>query len=54
MPFVEGEIRHGTVEDAYQTMALVYRIYLADKLWATLGLIFIGRKVVRFKTIVLI
>lgn len=29
-----GEIQHGTAEDAYQTMALVYRIYSADKAWS--------------------
>jgi len=29
----KGKILHGTVEDAYNTMELVYRIYSADKLW---------------------
>lgn len=29
----KGEIRHGTVEDAYQTMSVVYRIYAADEAW---------------------
>jgi predicted dehydrogenase len=28
------ELRHGTVEDAYKTMELVYRIYAADKEWS--------------------
>jgi predicted dehydrogenase len=29
----EGEILHGTIEDAYKTMELVFRIYCADKNW---------------------
>ena len=29
-----GEIQHGTVEDAYKTMELVYKIYSADKEWS--------------------
>lgn len=28
-----GEIEHGTLDDAYNTMALVYRIYYADREW---------------------
>ncbi len=28
-----SDIKHGTVQDAYQTMALVYRIYCADPIW---------------------
>ena len=28
-----GQINHGTIEDAYQTMELVYRIYAADAEW---------------------
>ena len=30
----EGEILHGTVEDAYKTMELVFRIYAADQSWS--------------------
>jgi predicted dehydrogenase len=29
-----AEIRHGTIDDAYKTMELVYRIYAADKQWS--------------------
>jgi predicted dehydrogenase len=29
-----NEIKHGTVEDAYRTMELVYRIYAADPKWS--------------------
>jgi predicted dehydrogenase len=29
-----AELRHGTIEDAYKTMELVYRIYEADKDWS--------------------
>ncbi|MES2218878.1 MAG: Gfo/Idh/MocA family oxidoreductase [Pseudomonadota bacterium] len=29
-----AELRHGTIEDAYKTMELVYRIYSADKEWS--------------------
>lgn len=28
-----GQIRHGTVDDAYKTMSTVYRIYAADESW---------------------
>jgi predicted dehydrogenase len=28
-----GQINHGTIDDAYQTMELVYRIYAADPEW---------------------
>lgn len=31
----KGKIQHGSVEDAYQTMSLVYRIYTADDAWRT-------------------
>jgi predicted dehydrogenase len=31
----QGDILHGTVEDAYKTMELVFKIYTADKTWRT-------------------
>ena len=30
----DAPIKHGTLDDAYQTMSLVYQIYLADQAWS--------------------
>ena len=31
---IDASIKHGTLDDAYQTMSLVYQIYLADQDWS--------------------